>query len=254
MYLKIHNLNIYYEKYGNSKNTILILPGWGDTRKTFNYLINYLKNYFTVYILDYPGFGKSEFIDSLNIYEYSDIINEFVIKQNLENSILIGHSFGGRIISLLTTNYKVNYKKIILINVAGLKEYNIILFFKTMIYKLLKKIKYLLPNKIKIKYQQYLFNKFASTDYKNLNKDLYQTFQNIIKVNLKPYYKKINIDTLILWGCKDTITPINMAYKLNKIIKNSYLIKLDNLYHFPFLENPYLVFQIIYNYLKKDIT
>ena len=254
MYLKIHNLDIYYEKYGTGKNTILILPGWGDTRRTFDYLIDYLKNYFTIYILDYPGFGKSTFKDSLNIYEYSDIINEFVNKLNLENSILIGHSFGGRIISLLTTKYNIPYKKIILINVAGLKEHSIKLFFKTIIYKLLKKLKYLLPNKLKIKYQQYLFNKFASSDYKNLNKDLYKTFQNVVKVNLKQYYKKITIDTLILWGDQDTITPINMAYKLNKLIKNSYLIKLSNLHHFPFLENPYLVSQIIYNYLKKDIT
>jgi len=254
MYLKIHNLNIYYEKYGNSKNTILILPGWGDTRKTFSYLIDYLKNYFTIYILDYPGFGNSNFLDTLDIYEYSDIINEFVTLLHLENSILIGHSFGGRIISLLTTKYNILYKKIILINVAGLKEHNIKLFFKTIIYKILKKIKYLLPNKLKIKYQNYLFHKFASNDYKNLDKNLYKTFQNVVKVNLKPYYKKINIDTLILWGEKDTITPISMAYKLKKLIKNSYLIKLSFLHHFPYLENPYLVSQIIYNYLKKDIT
>ena len=254
MYLKIHNLNIYYEKYGEKKQTILILPGWGDTRKTFNYLINNLKNYFTIYILDYPGFGKSTFNNTLDIFMYSDIINEFIIKLNLENSILIGHSFGGRLISILTTKYNIKYKKIILINVAGLKEHNIKLFFKTLTYKLLKKIKYLLPNKLKIKFQNYLFHKFASNDYKNLDKSLYKTFQNVVKVNLKPYYKKIEIDTLIIWGEKDVITPISMAYKLNKLIKNSYLIKLPGLHHFPYLENPYLISEIIYHYLKKDIT
>ena len=58
MYIKIDNLSIYYEKYGNRKQTILILPGWGDNRKTFNNLIYYLKEYFTIYIIDYPGFGN----------------------------------------------------------------------------------------------------------------------------------------------------------------------------------------------------
>ena len=43
MYYKNGSFEIYYEKYGNKKNTILILPGWGDTRKTFNYLIDNLK-------------------------------------------------------------------------------------------------------------------------------------------------------------------------------------------------------------------
>ena len=36
MFFSKNNLTIYYEKYSNKKNTILILPGWGNTRKTFN--------------------------------------------------------------------------------------------------------------------------------------------------------------------------------------------------------------------------
>ncbi|MBQ8891375.1 MAG: alpha/beta hydrolase [Bacilli bacterium] len=253
MYIKINNLNIYYEKHGVKEQTIIILPGWGDNRNTFSNLITFLKNYFTVYILDYPGLGNSTFKETLTIFDYADLVNTFIKKLHIENSILIGHSFGGRIISLLTTNYNIKFKKIILIDVAGLKEHNIKLFFKTYIYKLLKKLKYVLPNKLKIKYQNYLFKKFASTDYQNLNPKLSKTFQNIVKIDLKKYYQKINIDTLIIWGEKDNITPIKMAYKLNKLIKTSFLIKLDNLYHFPYLENPYLISQIIYNYLKKDI-
>ena len=40
MYLKINNLNLYYEKYGTKKQSIIILPGWGNNRITFNYLIH----------------------------------------------------------------------------------------------------------------------------------------------------------------------------------------------------------------------
>ena len=253
MYIKINELNIYYEKHGTKSQTIVILPGWGNNRKTFYTLINFLKNYFTIYILDYPGLGNSNFNNTLTIFDYADIINKFIKKLNLENSILIGHSFGGRIISILTTKYNIKYKKIILIDVAGLKEHNVKIIFKTFIYKILKKIKYIFPSKLKIKYQNYLFHKFASSDYQTLSPNLYKTFQNIVKINLYKYYKQITIPTLILWGEKDPITPLKMGKKLNKIIKNSFLIKLNNLHHFPYLENPYLISQIIYNYLKKDI-
>ena len=41
MYLTVKDLTIYYEKYGNGKNIILILPGWGNTRETFRYIIDY---------------------------------------------------------------------------------------------------------------------------------------------------------------------------------------------------------------------
>ena len=253
MYIKINNLNIYYEKYGDKKQTILILPGWGNNRETFNYLINNLKEYFTIYILDYPGFGNSSIDKDLTIFDYTDIIYRFIKIFNLENSILIGHSFGGRIISILTTTYNIKLKKLLLIDVAGLKEYNLKIYLKKKIYKILKKIINLLPNKIKNKYLSILFNKFASNDYKLLPENLYKTFKNVISVNLKNYYKNINLETLILWGEYDNITPLSMGIKLNKLIKNSTLIKIKNTKHFPYLENKYLVKNIIYEYLKKDI-
>ena len=52
--------NFYYEKYGNNEKILLILPGWGETRKTFNYYIKNLQDKFTIYIFDYPGFGNSK--------------------------------------------------------------------------------------------------------------------------------------------------------------------------------------------------
>ena len=252
MYLNINDLNIYYEKYGSSKQTIIILPGWGNNRSTFNYLISSLKNYFTIYILDYPGFGKTNFKTDLTIFDYASIIKQFIIKLSLENSILIGHSFGGRIISLLS-NYNLKIKKIILIDVAGINQFNLSIFIKKYLYKFLKKISFLLPKKLKKKYLKYLFNKFSSSDYKSLNSNMSKTFQNIIKVNLKEYYQNITQDTLILWGEFDNITPLKIGKKLAKLIKNSCLIKIKNTKHFPYLEKPYLVSKIIFTFIKKDI-
>lgn len=250
MYIKIEDITIYYEKYGNKNQTLLILPGWGNNRITFNYLINELKDYFTIYILDYPGFGNSTFPNrDLTIYDYANIINQFIIKLNINNPILIGHSFGGRIISLL----KIKYKKLLLIDVAGLNHFNLKLFLKQKIYKLLKKLSFIFNKKLKKKYLNFLFNKFSSKDYKNLNKNLLKTFQNIIHEDLSKYYQNINVETLILWGELDEITPLKDGIKLNKLIKNSTLIKIENTNHFPYLEKKYLVTKIIFEYIKKDI-
>lgn len=251
MYININNINLYYEKHGNKKQEIVILPGWGDNRKTFDYLINYLKDFFTIYIIDYPGFGNSSFPDKdLTIYEYANLIINFITKLKIKNPIIFAHSFGGRIISLITNQIKI--KKLLLIDVAGINKFNLKLKIKTIIYKLLKLLKYLLPKKIKKRYEIYLFNKFSSSDYKELKNNIKKTFQNIIKVNLKNNYKNIKQETLILWGTLDNITPLENGILLNKIIKNSTLIKINNCYHFPYLEKKYLVSRIIYEYIKKD--
>ena len=64
MYYKYNNIKLYYEKYGNKKKYLLILPGWGNTRPTFYNIINFLKNIYTIYIIDYPGFGNSPIINN----------------------------------------------------------------------------------------------------------------------------------------------------------------------------------------------
>ncbi len=248
---KYNDLSIYYETYGNSKKTILILPGWGNTRNTFINIINLLKDKYKIYIIDYPSFGNSPIPNKeLTIYDYADLIYNFIKDNNINNISLIAHSFGGRISSILISKYKLKVKKLILFDVAGIKRFNLKLFMKNKLYKLLKKLTYLLPKLKQEKYRQILLSKFSSIDYRNIPNTMRLTFQNIIKVNLSKYYKSIETDTLIIWGENDLDTPLKDAYYLNKIIKNSGLIIYKNSNHFSYLDNPYLTNKILEKYLK----
>ena len=254
MYFTYNDLTIYYEKYGNKEKSIIILPGWGDNRKTFDYMINFLKEYSTVYILDYPGFGNSPFPNTnLTIYDYSILIYEWIKSLNIENPILIGHSFGGRIITTLTGYYNYAFDNIIYLNSAGiLPRKKLLLKLKTFIYKTLKRIKIFIPKKYRNRYLSFLFKKFASSDYSSLPEYMKKTFQNVISEDLRPYLKNINSRVLIIWGTNDNITPINDAYIMNKYINNSELIILDKATHFSYLDYPILINNIIYEQIKED--
>ena len=255
MYFKYDGITIYYEKYGTNNKSIIILPGWGDTRKTFNYMINFLKEYFTVYILDYPGFGNSIFPNKdLTIYDYTLLINEWINELNIKDPILIGHSFGGRIITTLLGCYKYKVSDVIYINSAGIKpKKRLKQRLKTFIYKSLKKIKYILPERIKEKYINFLFKKFASSDYKELDIKMMNTFKNIVNTDLRHYLKYINSRVLLIWGNNDLSTPIKDANIMHKSIPNSELIILNKAGHFSYLDYPYLVNSILYEQLKDYI-
>ena len=154
MFFKTDNLSIYYEKYGNKKDTILILPGWGNTRSTFYHIINYFKDNYTIYIIDYPSFGNSPIPNKeLTIYDYSNIIKKFIEQEKI-TPIIIAHSFGGRIASILIGKDNLKVKKLILMDVAGIKRFNLKVFIKEKIYKLLKKLIKLLP-KLKQNYYKH---------------------------------------------------------------------------------------------------
>lgn len=250
LYIQGEN-TLYYEKKGNKKNSIIILPGWGETRLTFSSMIDSLKEYFTVYIIDYPFFGKSSPPkEEWTIYDYANLIKNFIHEKKLENSIIIAHSFGGRIVSILAGKENMKFKKIILIDVAGIRRKSIKRYLKGKIYKILRTMTILLKRKdLKDKLENY----FSSNDYKALPYTMKKTFQNIIKEDLRVYYKKIECPTLILWGEKDEDTPVKDAYYLKKIIKNSGLILFKNTHHFSYLEKRIETINILYEFIKKDI-
>ncbi len=252
MYDTYKNLTYYYEKYGNNKKSILILPGWGNTRETFYYLIHELQNKYSIYIVDYPGFGNTNQLkEEWYLEDYTEWIIDFIKRNGIHNPHIIAHSFGGRITSLLISKYHIKIDKVLLIDVAGIKRRKPIkTIIKEKIYKILKKCTYLFPPIKQEELRQKLLLYFSSEDYKNIPLSMQKTFQNIIKKDLRKYYKSISNETLLIWGEKDKDTLIRDGYYLNKIIKNSALIIYKGAEHFSYLNNPYLTLNIINNFFN----
>ncbi len=249
----VNDFTIYYEKQGNGHNNILILPGWGDNRPSFNYLISLLKDDFTIYSLDYPGFGKSPFPNrDLTIDDYTDLINDFIIGKKIDNPTIIAHSFGGRIVINLFTRYHLEIKNLILIDIAGIKPtkrwYQKV---REKTYKLLKKIAFILPTKMKHYYLEKLIKLFGSNDYASLSKNIRNTFIKIVNRDQREDIKNIDVDTLIIWGENDRDVPLSDGYFINKNIRDSGLIVIPKSGHFPYLDRAYYVNKIILEYLKN---
>ena len=76
-----------------------------------------------------------------------------------------------------------------------------------------------------------------------------KSFTNVVNEDLTNYLKDIKNEVLLLWGNNDIDTPLKDAKKMNKTIKESSLIVLNGT-HYVYLENIYLVNNIIYEYLK----
>lgn len=252
MTINYKDINLSYQKYGDSKDVIVILPGWGETRNTFLELIRILMIDYTVYIIDYPGFGDTPFPNyDLSIYDYSEMIIKFFKDLNITNPNIIAHSFGGRIAILLASKYSILIKNLILIDSAGIiPKMTLKKKLRLKLYKTLQALGNYLPKKLKHKFKTYLFNKFSSSDYQSLDENMRETFKNIVNLDLTNYLSLINTNTLILWGEKDIDTPLKDGKLMHKKITNSELIIFPNCTHYCYLENTYVIIKIILCFLE----
>lgn len=249
MNIKINKLNTNYNVYGKGNNSLLILHGWGSNKEVFHNVIKNLNKSIKVYILDLPGFGKSQEPEcAWDIEDYTNFIIKFISKLNITNLSIMGHSFGGRIMIRLANKNNLPFKinKYILVNSAGIKHISKNTNYKVKINKVLFKIVGLFSEKL----VNNLKNKIGSTDYKNASLIMKQVLVKVINEDLKDEIKNINYPTLIIWGKYDTATPYDDALYMKSVIEDSGLITING-GHYSFLDDPLIVTSAINSFVGE---
>lgn len=238
MYTTVNNQNIYYQKFGSGKD-LMMLHGWKQDVSTFHNVAQELKENFTLWLIDLPGFGRSENPKKdFTVEDYADLIADFIKQEKLQKPDLLGHSVGGRIAIVLSAKYPEILGKLILEDSAGIRPKRDL--FKFMIYPFAKAFKYLMPNILGIKNKiRYRFYKNLESDYLTAGK-LKGTLTNILKKDLTSYLSKIKNQTLIICGSNDTnqeSSPRNARIIYRKI-PYSKLEFIEDAGHFPHLTHP----------------
>ena len=238
MKINIDGLDLNYICEGQGKN-IIILHGWGANIQTVLSIHQHLKGRFKVYTLDLPGFGESDKPKEVwGSQEYSNFVKQFIDEMGLEEVTLIGHSHGGRISIVLANNYPELVKKMILVDSAGIiPKRKLKYYFKVYSFKTLKKLYSLTFFYIdKEKRLEKFYKKFGSTDYKASDGIMRNIMVKVVNDDLRPLLKDIKSQTLLIWGRDDEDTPVYMGEIMEKEIKGSGLVVLENAGHFSYLD------------------
>ncbi len=226
---KIKGLDVNYVDYGNSEgDTILFLHGWGQNIEMMRPVGDALKKEYRIVIIDLPGFGDSKEPNSVwTLYDYVDFVHELTKKLDIDNPILFGHSFGGKISLLYASTYPV--KKLIVCGSPFRKEIKK-LSMKTKILKSLKKVPGL--NKLEDVAKKHI----GSTDYRQASKLMREIMVEHVNLDITEEVKKIKSSTLIIWGDQDRAVPLECAYELEKLIPDAGVVLYPSCSHYAYLE------------------
>ncbi len=241
--MKVNNLNINYKDQG-SGDFVFILHGWGSSIEVFDNTINLLAKKYRVIAPDLPGFGGScEPKQPWCVDDYVNFAVDFIKSFKAKKVILIGHSYGGRIIiKMASKKQDFDIAKIVLIDAAGIKPKRKLKYkVRVGAFKLLK---HLLPNTLVAK----LRNKMGSSDYNNASPIMKQTLVKSVNEDLTPLLKNIKPETLLVWGKNDTATPLADGQLMEKHIKGSGLVVLEG-GHYSFLDSQFIFNKVISSFL-----
>lgn len=255
MKICINGMNINYIDCGEGK-PILMLHGWGASAACWNGLIRFLSPNFRIVAPDFPGCGESDIpAEPLTNADYADIVKAFMEALGLEDPIVFGHSHGGRVTLKMLEKGYISPKKIVLFGSAGVvlpKPFKKRVKIAT--YKFIKKV-LLLPGVRK--FSGGLLDKarkaFGSADYASANDVMRKTMVQVISEDLRHTFKDINASVLLVWGDKDTDTPLAAARIMESEMKDAGLCVIKGAGHYSYIDRPGEVIAILNSFLKEEM-
>ncbi len=252
-------------------NPIIFLHGLGASSCAWDKISKYLSKNNKLFLIDLKGFGLSEkpLNDKYSVDDQSEIILDFIEKNNLKDIVLVGHSFGGAVALLtcikLMGEKNNSIKGMILIGAPAYRQKHP-QFTKLLKIPILNELLLVfLPSSTCVK----MVLKKSFFDQKKITKDviksygnfldtpgayhaLISTAQQVLPRNIDwviSNYKNIKIPVLLIWGDHDQIIPLSIGQRLASEIPNAKLEIIPECGHVPPEENPEKTAELISEFL-----
>ncbi len=207
----------------------MFFHGYLADKRSFFHQIAYFERDFEVFAPDFKGFGENEGMEyPYSLDDYIKDTEEYFYKNGIYKPSVIAHSFGGRVAIKMAGREENSFDKLVLTGAAGLKP-------KPSFKKTIKKTLFNLLKKFVDKKR---LEGFYSKDYLALSPTMRESFIKIVNEYLDDYLPYIKNSTLIINGREDRETPLYMAKRLNREIRNSQLKIIENAGHFAFIDKP----------------
>ena len=237
------DVSLHYDVWGTDGPRVVLLHGWGCSGSTMAPVVRALEADHRVLSLDFPGHGSSDRPpEPWGVPEYSECLFSLLRQLDFLPCAVVAHSFGCRVACYLASEDSSLFTRMVWTGAAGLKalasedsqrrsaQYQ---KEKALVASLEK-----LPGMKGVgqNLREKLVQKYGSADYKALDPEMRQTFNRIIGLDLRDRYAQIHCPVLLIWGEKDTATPLWMGQEMEKLIPDAGLILFEGCSHFAFLE------------------
>lgn len=260
----------------NPGQTMIMIHGFRGTHHGLMLIGKNLKKTpgLSIIIPDLPGFGRGPKLKQYDLDSYVEWLHAFIKKQGLKKvPLLMGHSFGSIICAAYAKKYPRTIKKLILVNPIGspaLEGPNKVMTKLAIMYykigaKLPKKMAHTwlaakpvvrimsvtmaktrdkgLRTFIHHQHDRY-FSRFHSAE------SLLQSFETSVTNNVSQFAADIPVETLLIAGSLDDITPLSDQYALVKKFPSAKLKVINDVGHLTHYETP----EVVSGHIQRFIT
>lgn len=227
---------------------VFIIHGWTySTDKWKTFVAQMLEADIECVIFNVPGLTEQT-DRAWTLDDYVDWLDK-KFQNEKQKVVIVGHSNGGRIAGAFAARHSEKIELLVLIDSAGIQHNEIGIRLKRAIFKTTAKLGKKITSSSKLR--SLLYKLAKESDYKNAEPHMQQTMANVISIDLTPQLNRITAPTLIIWGKKDTATPLSDGQMIHSLIKKSSLHIIDEAGHSPHFTHPRVIADKIIRELRE---
>jgi len=234
------------------KPAVVLLHGFGASLDTWEPWASALSKHFRVIRLDLPGFGLTgpdptgDYTDARAIRVLADLMDQL----GVERASLIGNSLGGRIAWNFAASHPDRVRSLVLISPDGFSSPGFEYGKAPQTPMMMQALPYVAPrgmlkaNLAAAYGRPEALEESTLTRYRDMmlapgvrRAMLARMGQTVLRDPI-PTLTRIKAPTLLVWGEKDGMIPISNAADYLRHLPDAKLIRMPNLGHVPFEEDP----------------
>ena len=257
----IHGHSVAYRQAGSGP-VLLLVHGMAGSSATWRYVLPGLAERFTVIAPDLPGHGRSaKPRGDYSLGAFASSLRDLLVALGHDRATLVGQSLGGGVVMQFAYQFPERCERLALVSSGGLgQEVNLLLRALT-----LPGAEYVLPltctnwahsagttafgwlrniglrpsRRLVEIWESYgsLADAEARTAFVHTLRSVVDQSGQRVSANDR-LYLAAHAPTLVVWGAKDAIIPVQQAYDADAALPGSRLEIFDDCGHFPHCEEP----------------
>jgi pimeloyl-ACP methyl ester carboxylesterase len=256
--IAIGGVQLHYSDEGNRLDStpLLLIHGTSSSLRTWDGVTAQLKNQYRIIRFDLPGFGltgPNPNRDYSTSY-YNQVIDSLLSALHVSRVIIVGNSLGGSIATQYAIYQPAKVRGLVLVDAAGLppaKKTTGAIGFKLAQMPVINRLLTIItPRELVKKSLQDAYGDIGkvtdslTTQYFDMltregnRQALIDRMRQGWQVTDSNFLTKVEAPTLIVWGSKDRLIPVENAELFQQKIKNSQVHIWENLGHVPMEEDP----------------
>ena len=222
--------NLFGEPHGEGPVRVVWLHGWARTSRDFDAAARLLSAAGVASVaLDLPGFGSSPAPSVAGgARHYADLVAPVLERLGGDPVVLVGHSFGGRVATVLAANRPELVATLVLTGVPLLREapsrrsprgYRLIRWLRT-------------RGVISEQRMERARQRYGSFDYRHASGVVRDVLVATVNEGYENELSRLSVPVVMCWGRDDLEVPLRIAeHALTRVSGSSSLRILDNVGH-----------------------